>query len=125
MHYSTLAKTLLSLTQAIAPCKVVPLSKLLNYCAESDEQGGAMFLDPTIESFCKVKKVERRQQSAAACCENKYLSNLIANRKIVFSTEDEDLEAKLNETLAALDKICDECTEKPFNYEFSDNKYVT
>ena len=125
MHYRTLAKTLLSLTQGLAPCKVVPLSKLLNYCAESDGKGGAMFLDPTIETFCKVKKVERRQQTACACCESKYLSNSIANRKIVFSTEDEDLEAKLNETLAALHKICDECTEKPFNYEFSDNKDVT
>ena len=84
-----------------------------------------MFLDPIIETFCKVKKVERRQQSAAACCESKYLGDPIAYRKIVFTTEDEYLEAKLNETLAALDKICDECTEKPFTYEFSDNEDIT
>ena len=125
MEYSDLAKSFLTITRIAAPKKVKPLTKLLYCCATTDDSG-RMILDPTINLFCKVKLIERNQQTAENCCKSAYRSDPIANRKIVFSTEDENLEAKVNETLAALDQIFEECFKKMHNCEFLlQQEYVT
>ena len=83
-----------------------------------------MILDPTVSTYCKVKMVQQLQAQAEFCCESTYWNDSVANRKIVFSTEDPDLEAKINQTLAALDKINEDCSQLISSNKFAINDNV-
>ena len=117
MKYSSLCEYLLRFTDGFAPNKVKPLSYLLRYCATTDPEG-RMILDPTVSTYCKVKMVHQLQAQAEFCCECTYWNDSVANRKIVFCTDDPDLEEKINQTLAALHKIGADCCPLSSSYEF-------